>query len=377
MIIFLSPAVMDAIVFLVLFAVSYGAGARGMDTRQCAWLGGIFQLVYMACSLGIGFVLTRRNSRLLVLASIVVAGLGAGLALALQAYRPLLAALALFGLGTAMFFNAFQTFMRGEAPPGGLARATALYTAAWSGGASIGFLVSGSLYKLGAWPLLVLVTVVSAVIFIQLALHRSKPGHEQSADDHVEAAPDGNAGLHEAFVGVAWVMIFTAMFVQRPLQTFFPAQNGREGVAAALVGIPLFLHMFLQAVSGGLMLKMRRWLYRRDILAAIQLSVAAILAWLWRFPFFAVTATGIAVLGLWAGFMYFCAVFYASNAGNRSRNIGVNECLVGLGSFAGLFVSEWFMTRFNQDSAMYAVCAATVILSVGVQMILAGRRRRR
>ena len=35
------------------------------------------------------------------------------------------------------------------------------------------------------------------------------------------------------------------------------------------------------------------------------------------------------------GYAYFAAVYYASNSGRRSFNIGVNECLVGMGSFAG------------------------------------------
>jgi hypothetical protein len=170
-------------------------------------------------------------------------------------------------------------------------------------------------------------------------------------------------------------MIFTAMFVQRPLQTYYPALAGRAGVAAALAGVPLFVHMLLQAVAGGLMVKARHWLYRPGILATVQLLAAALLIVVWRFPGYAVTAPGIGLLGLWAGFMYFCAVFYASNAGNRSRNIGVNECLVGLGSFAGLFVSEWFMTHLGDDAIMYAVCAAALLVSIGVQLALTHRIR--
>lgn len=375
MIIFLCPAVMDAIVFLVLFAVSYGAGARGMDTHQCAWLGGLFQLTYMVFSMAVGLMLSRRNARSFLLVGVGLGMAAALAALALKSFYPLLGALAVFGVAMAFFFNAFQTFMRGEAPPGGLVRATALYTAAWSGGASLGFLLSGSLYKLGDIPLLLLVFVVSLLIFVLLLRHRSRPGGDQSADEHVEGSPEGEPGLHGVFVGVAWVMIFTAMFVQRPLQTFFPALSGRAGIPAALAGLPLFAHMFLQAVSGGLMIKARHWLYRPVILGAVQGLAVLVLLLLWRFPVYSVTAPGIALLGLWAGFMYFCAVFYASNAGHRSRNIGINECLVGLGSFAGLFVSEWFMTRFGNDAIMYAVCAGAMALSILLQFALVMRGR--
>jgi MFS family permease len=290
-------------------------------------------------------------------------------------FVPLLAVLSGFGVGCAVFFNAFQTFMRGEAPPGGLARATAFYTAAWSFGASLGFLTSGFLYLRGGRVMSLLVLGAMALIYALLHRHQSRSHEEQSADEHVEAAGGSPAGRNEAYVGVAWVMIFTAMFVQRPIQTYFPALSAQANVAAALAGLPLFAHMFLQAVSGGLMVKATRWLYRPAILAAVQFAAAALLGVIWLFrEHYAVAAAGIGLLGLWAGFMYFGAVFYASNAGNRSRNVGINECLVGLGSFAGLFGSEWVMTRLGDPNSMYAVCAAVIVLSVGVQMLLARRR---
>lgn len=378
MLIFLSPAIMDAIVFLVLFAVTYGAGERGMEIRQIAWLGGIFQLAYMSSSVGVGLALSRKNARGFLLFSVVLGMVSAMASLVLKGFYPLLGALTVFGVAMAFFFNAFQTFMRGEAPPGGLGYATALYTASWSGGASLGFLMSGSLYKLGFLPLVLLVLVVSALIYFLLVRHEARPDHVPSADEHVEETPDHTPGLHAAYVGVAWVMIFTAVFVQRPLQTFVPAFGGRAGVSAALVCAPLFIHMLLQAVAGGMMWKMKRWLYRPGILATFQLVAAGLLLLMWRIPSYGLAAAGIGLLGLWAGFIFFCAVFYAANAGNRSRNVGINECLVGLGAFAGLFVSQWFMSWTGNDQNMYAVCGGALALSVGVQLVLArgGLRRK-
>lgn len=42
----LCPALIDWIVFLVLFAVLYSAGARGLTDNQCAWLGAIGLVTY-------------------------------------------------------------------------------------------------------------------------------------------------------------------------------------------------------------------------------------------------------------------------------------------------------------------------------------------
>ena len=53
----LCPALMDWTMFLVLFAVLYGAGERGFSGLQCAWIGGIGQLAYMVTSLLAGLAL--------------------------------------------------------------------------------------------------------------------------------------------------------------------------------------------------------------------------------------------------------------------------------------------------------------------------------
>jgi len=361
--IFLSPAAMDVVVFLVLFAVSYRAGETGVTTRQTAWLTGLMQIVYMGGSLAAGWILNRRNARSLVLASVVALALVALFSLEVVDFRWLLVAMALLGIAAAFFFNAFQTFMRGEAPPGGLVRATAFYTASWSGGAATGFFASGLFYKWGPHVLAFVALALCAAVWILLVRHQPRPHDEASADDHVEIRPGLAPGLPAAYVGIAWIMVFTVTFIQRPIQTFFPALSGRDGVPPILAGLPLFLHMALQALLGGLMGRAGRWLYHFPFLAAVQIAAALVLLGLWLFPAYAVAAPLIAALGLWTGFTFFCGVFYASNAGPRSRNIGVNECLVGLGSFAGLFVCESFM-KPGHEEVLYAVCAVSLVLSI-------------
>ena len=69
----------------------------------------------------------------------------------------------------------------------------------------------------------------------------------------------------------------------------------------------------------------------------------------------------IILLGLYLGYAYFAAVYYSSNSGRRSLNIGVNECLVGLGSFAGLFAAEWGESLLGKQGGMYAVGAVALL----------------
>jgi predicted MFS family arabinose efflux permease len=358
---------MDWLLSLVLFAVSYGAGERRMTFGQVAWLGAIYQVTYMAASLLSSCFLSRRNALPILIASSVGSILAGTLALAAQQFGPIFAAMALLGVFAAFFFNSFQSFMRGETAPDGLTRTMAIYTFAWSGGFSLGLLTSGSLYRLGPVALSGLTVLVGGVILLTLLIHRQRPHDEPSAEEHTEQSPPGAPPVTPQYLWAGWIIIFTTMFVQRPIMTFYPAVSARQGMAPVLAGLPLFLHVLVQAVSGLCMGRLRHWLYRLGPLMAIQVLAALGLLLLWRFPGYAVTAAGVSVLGLWAGFSYFCAVYYASNAGRRARNIGINEFLVGLGSSASLFLCEWFVRRTGSAPVMYAVCGGALLVSAAAQ----------
>lgn len=365
--VYVCPALMDWVMSLVLFAVSYGAGERGMTLGQVGWLGVIFQVTYMAASLLSGCFLSRRNALPILIASSVGGVLAGTFALAAQQFGPIFAAMALLGMFASFFFNSFQSFMRGETAPGGLTRATARYTFAWSSGFSLGLLTSGSLYRLGPIALGGVTVLVGGVILLTLLIHRQRPHEEPSAEEHTEQSPPGAPSVAPPYVWAGWIIIFTTMFVQRPILTFYPAVSAKQGIAPVLAGLPLFLHAVVQAVSGLCMGRLRHWLYRPGPLMAVQVPAALGLLLLWQFPGYPVTAVGISTLGLWAGFSYFCAVYYASNAGHRARNIGINEFLVGLGSFASLFLCERFIHRTGSASVMYAVCGGALLLSAAAQ----------
>jgi len=157
------PALMDWIVFLVLFAVLYGTDERGFSALECAWITGIGQLTYMAASLLAGLVLTRRNAGGFLLASTVGSTVMGAVCLLVTTVAPQMACEALLFVFLAFFFNSFQTFMRGETAPGGLARTVGRYTLAWSAGSAGGFLSSGSLYQLGDFALCGMTLLVGAV----------------------------------------------------------------------------------------------------------------------------------------------------------------------------------------------------------------------
>lgn len=375
MLIQICPALMDWTVFLVLFAVLYGAGAHGFSDAQCAWVGGIGQLAYMVASLLTGVVLTRRNARGILLASTIGATVTGIMCLRMiPFFVPQMLYQVLLFIFMALFFNSFQTFMRGETAPGGLALTVGRYTLAWSAGSAGGFLSSGSLYELGNLALCGMTLLVGAVILATLLRHQPRPHAMASADEHVEDVAPGAQTVNVRYVLVGWCLIFTAIFVQRPLQNLWPAMCARAEVPAFLPGLVLSLHMLVQGIWGYRVAAFGAWRYRRSPLAVLNLGGAILFGLLWLAPVFAVSAVTIVLLGLYTGFAYFAAVYYSSNSGRRSFNIGVNECLVGMGAFAGLFAAQWGEARIGADGGMYAVCAAALLVSMLIQVALASSR---
>lgn len=367
------PALMDWTVFLVMFAVLYGAGERGFSGSQCAWIGGIGQLTYMVTSLAAGLALTRRNARGLLLASTAGSTALAIGCLWATSFAPQLVCQSLFFMFLALFFNSFQTFMRGETAPGGLARTVGRYTLAWSAGSAAGFLSSGSLYRLGTVALGATTLLVGAAILATLLRHQARPHTLASADEHSQ---DGTSGtpVNLRYILVGWCLVFTAMFVQRPLLSLWPAQCARAGILPFLPGLALSLHMLVQGLWGYRLAAFSTWPYRRRPLVVLHAAGMGLLGLAWWSPVFPLCAAVIVGLGLYMGFAYFSAVYYSSNSGRRSLNIGVNECLVGMGSFAGLFAAEWGKTLFGEEQGMFAVCGIALAVSLAIQVAIASLR---
>ncbi len=366
---------MDWLLFLVIFVVQYSAGERHFSTPQCAWLGAAMQVTYMGTSLAVGFILPSRHARRAVLTSTALMPLAGGFAMMASSFWPMLLGIAVLGVLAATFFNAFQTVMRTHAPVGSLMRTVGFYTVAWSSGAGFGFLTSGAFYRLGVGVLSVLCLLAAAAVFMIVKRHKDAPdAHRREVADPPSEEGVGRA-VNPAYVWIGWITIVTVVFIQRPLQTFGPSIGAREGVSPFMTGLPLFIHMVVQGLAGLFLTRYRGILYRRAPMAIITLGAAVLFLGIWLHPVFVVSFAGISLLGLYAGFAYLTAVYYASNSGRRTFNIGVNECLVGLGSLAGLFACETWMRHSGRDQDMYLICGLALLVSMAVQFVIASRRQ--
>jgi hypothetical protein len=130
--------------------------------------------------------------------------------------------------------------------------------------------------------------------------------------------------------------------------------------------------MIVQAGVGFGMKWLRAILYHRTALWLAQAGGVVALALPWAFPGYPVFLVAFPLVGVYLGFVFFCAVYYASNDfAHRSRNVGINECLVGAGSLLGIFTSETWMTWGADQSLIYPACAGALAVLTAVQVVIA------
>jgi hypothetical protein len=317
-----------------------------------------------------GFIINHRNARALLLASTLCSALLSVYCIFIKAYFPLLAGFLVLSVFMSIFFNAFQMFMRNETIPGGLARSVGVYTMAWSIGAGSGALSAGIVYQFGPLALSTIALLVSGIMLTALLTYA--PQKYRDGGREIEETVQGGRPPIPIYIIIAWLMVFTSFFVQRPLHTLFPKISAESGISASWVGMPLFFNMLTQGIVGLLMAKLPGALYRRMPLLIIQLAGAVFCGCILLRPTSLVlTFIGISLLGICSGASCFLSVYFCSNYGNRPMNIGVNEFLVGLGGFAGLFASEWRMEATGNQYALYQVFAVAMIASGLIQVTLA------
>jgi len=372
----LCPALVDWLLFLTMFAILYGAGARGFSPAQWTWLGVLMQITYLLGSLATGHLLTPRSTRPLLLGSTLASIVLMTSALWAQGFVALAALSAGIGLFAAVFFTAFQTFMRLVAPPNELHRVAGIYTCSWSIGAGLGFLSAGALYSFGPAALTALTLLVGgATLAILLSKHAPA---QATAGAEPEAGAAETAHVPEAvrrrYVWIGWALIFLVVFALRPVQTFLPPLGAKAGHSALLTTLPLFLQITLQGFAGYAMHTQTRWLYRRTPLVLLQVGAALVFIVLAFTPSGA-ALVGLPLIGIWCGYAYFQAVYYSSNAGRRAWNLGINEFLVGGAALLGLFAVEFCMKHAARpELALYLCAAGSLLAGALVFTCLAPRR---
>ena len=372
--IYLFPFLIDLVLFLVMLRLADAAGREmHLSNLQAALFMVCYSAVYLVACLTIGRVLHRGNARKIFLASIFALMLLAVPLFFTRTFWPSLCLFSVFGIATALAFNSFQTFMRGEAPSGSLSLTVARYTIAWSSGIACGVLFGGFLKDFGGPMALAAFTILACGVILLMSLtHKTRDGKQESSDAIVEDVSTEMLSsrlraVDSRYVIIGWMLCLSANFSQRPLSTFIPKFYAENHSPPWVAGCLLFVMFITQALSGYACHKWRHLLYRPQPLVAAQLLVVLALAVLWLAPGLWISAAMLLVLGVIFGFLFFACVFYVSNDARSSHNVGINEAMVGVGTILGMLVSEATMRHFDNPAAYFPACMALTLIMLALQ----------
>jgi len=258
--------------------------------------------------------------------------------------------------------------MRNSSSKGDIIKTICMYTVAWSCGTSLGYLFSGSLYKLGPYALSAIVVLTGACV---LWIFRK----DSSIEDKSES---GNYPLSTniMFVWMGWVIIFVVTFVERAILVFFPVLCAQKNLGPFYASLPLFLMMLGQGVFSIYFFRNKNLFYKKNIIVIMNILAATTLLLVWVFPSYLVYLAGFTLFGIYGCFAYFSAVLYANNHfENQSYNVGINEGIVGISSILGVVISYFWMKALPGPDSIYLGCAMLLIILIFITALMPVKSR--
>ena len=152
-----------------------------------------------------------------------------------------------------------------------------------------------------------------------------------------------------------------------PIRTFVPKALAEFGSPAWLGGLMLFTLFAVQALVGFAVQYRRGLFYRPGPVLIGQGILVAGLACIVFVPGTAGLFALCLLVGSVSGFVYTASVYYAANAADSSRNIGINESLVAVGGIAGMLLPAWGMYLSGRKDAWGLVSAGLIVILILIQ----------
>ncbi|MCK5802885.1 MAG: hypothetical protein KAI66_08635 [Lentisphaeria bacterium] len=404
--IYILPAVMDMVLALILFVCT----VRGSKELQLSAtvVGGMLATwggAYMLSCPVVGHFMNRANcTRLLVAGSLCMLALCIFLIHA-SGVVGIYIGMVLMGVIAALFFVPFQIFMSavdeaGEKPP---SYSTGLYTFAWSMGFALGPFVAARFSELGAylssaesigaesarlvgrlfcgssgaaaWQFSLIFAVFALVLnacgILLLAkyahAHPSRETDPPVAPVAAKAPLDYNRApnmwrkaLTGALAGVVAIQVIRGVFPRY-------SHPGVLALPETVQGNMFFLLSLTQALVGLALCRSRTWMYRvRPVLGFGLFGIAGLLLLgLGRTP--SVFYAGGILFGVYSGSFFYYFVFHAiAHRDRASRQVGLNEAVVGIAGVAGASAGG-MIADFSGISAPFSCAAALVLIALVFQ----------
>ena len=379
--IYLAPALIDMVLAQFFFVNTIRLAHMGLGVSAVAGVVTVWAVVYLvACPLVGRFLTVAKSTRLILTACgllVALCLLHLGCTSVLEIY----VLMGCTGIAAALFFPAFQVFMKAVAASQdkSIAHSTGLYTFAWSMGFAVGPFIAGFLLDHGGmlnanepdqgWKLAFLFGALASLfvagLITVLRPLRKDPPLESAAP--ADAPADETARDYTRMPDLAWLGWLGAgvgVLVLSLVRGVFPARAvGVLDLSAGTQGLLFFLLSLMQACVGLACCRSRTWMYRAGpVLVFGMAGVVGSLCLGYGTTLTALVA-GAVLFGLYSGGFFFYLVFHALTHPSRSAHyIAVNESVVGVGGIVGPLMGGMIADRAGFGAAYLAGTVLIVIV---------------
>ena len=239
----------------------------------------------------------------------------------------------LFPGGTALFFNAFQTFMKDveSTRSSSMSLSVGRYICAFGLGFACGPFISGWIREYLQWNIAFVIAAMLALMVAALALFLNPKRRSQTI------IPESGATGDKPDLALAgWIGSFVGSAVMSLYLTLFPEHSEAMNLSPVFRGSIIFLMGILQGLVALFYGKTRYWMYRYDVVPVLNLFgiVSLVVLYFLVDPrlFYFVSLC----LGVFAASFFFIAIYHSVSHPSKSvQNIAVNETVIGLGFLVG------------------------------------------
>jgi len=378
-----SAAAMDGGFFLIMAAMPFKVLDLGGGALELGLVPAVGSLAYIVAAPLSGRWSDRLSRTLLCLAGGAVLIACAVLAWLVERLDLLIALQALMGFGKALYWPSVQATLGDLSPGPSRVPVLGRFNVAWSGGKALGFIAGGLLlagFGFRAAYLAGAACVAAAFVLLPkgrgVALAAREAAPPAAAGQRAEVGPPG-AQVLRTFRAMGWIANTAAYGVFGILTHHLPQWFTHRGwderdYGWYLGGILASQTIVFLVLGGAVRLAWSAWrLWLPQLMGAAAVALVPVLA---HYPWLLATAP---VIGLACGVSYSASIFYSLEApGERGRNAGIHEGLIGVGGFLPPFAAGLLVRFGGQLGAPYALAAALLILSLAAQVVLHVRCRR-
>lgn len=375
-IVYLFPAMMDVMLSTVMFVVAVRFSESGASALTVASSGAVWAVVYSICSQISGRIVTPRNAAaMLCSAALLAVSIALGL-LAFPALKLQYLWIGIMGVATAFFFIPFMIFMKDmeKGRGDGVARATALYTFAWSMGMASGpFIVGliwGKLAPESGWKYCYMLNIVFGLI-IAIGIWPIKKYIKNM--DSKKAAVTKTITDYSVMPDLAkmgWLAAIGCFIATAVMRTLFPYQASLLEIPKVHQGGILALACYSQAFTGLFLINSRYWMYRT--VPVTVMGICGVVGMLF-FSFGSVPITfyiGSLVFGIYTGAFSFYLVFHSLVHPEKSaKYLSINETIVGATGMVSPVIAGIIANVVNVRLP-YLVCGALVLVIVIIKAVV-------